>query len=447
MKNYVIVGNGIAAARCIEGIRSADTKGKITVVSEEKHDVYCRPLISYYLEGRTDLEKMRYRDPDFYKKNGCTVLFGKKAVKIDKNKKQIELDDGKVLPYDKLCLATGSSPFIPPFEGLDTVKEKYSFMTLDDTLALEQAVNENSRVLIVGAGLIGLKCVLDNLKVIKENAQGALLLGKLFVDGFDEIPVIPVINDDVSVEEILSKNCVCGVSGDLVNRFGSDLYNLKESLASKISGISIGSGKITWDMLKTDQNGLIPVVCQDILTNEVLMVAYMNRDAYEKTIREGIMTYYSRSRRELWRKGDTSGHYQYVKELYCDCDKDTILAKVVQIGNACHTGSHSCFFNEILKKENDKCDPYSVLEDVMAVILDRKEHPKEGSYTNYLFDKGLDKILKKVGEEATEIVIAAKNTEPEECKYEIADLLYHIMVLMADKGLLWEDIMTELANR
>ena len=259
--------------------------------------------------------------------------------------------------------------------------------------------------------------------------------------------MIPVINDDVSVEEILSKNCVCGVSGDLVNRFGSDLYNLKESLASKISGISIGSGKITWDMLKTDQNGLIPVVCQDILTNEVLMVAYMNREAYEKTIREGIMTYYSRSRRELWRKGDTSGHYQYVKELYCDCDNDTILAKVVQIGNACHTGSHSCFFNEILKKENDKCDPYSVLEDVMAVILDRKEHPKEGSYTNYLFDKGLDKILKKVGEEATEIVIAAKNTEPEECKYEIADLLYHIMVLMADKGLLWEDIMTELANR
>ena len=158
MKNYVIVGNGIAAARCIEGIRSADTKGKITVVSEEKHDVYCRPLISYYLEGRTDIEKMHYRDPDFYKKNGCTVLFGKKAVKIDKSKKQIELDDGKTLPYDKLCLATGSSPFVPPFEGLDTVKEKYSFMTLDDTLALEQAVNENSRVLIVGAGLIGLKC-------------------------------------------------------------------------------------------------------------------------------------------------------------------------------------------------------------------------------------------------------------------------------------------------
>ena len=158
MKNYVIVGNGIAAARCIEGIRSADTKGKITVVSEEKHDVYCRPLISYYLEGRTDLEKMHYRDPDFYKKNGCTVLFGKKAVKIDKSKKQIELNDGKVLPYDKLCLTTGSSPFVPPFEGLDTVKEKYSFMTLDDTLALEQAVNENSRALIVGAGLIGLKC-------------------------------------------------------------------------------------------------------------------------------------------------------------------------------------------------------------------------------------------------------------------------------------------------
>ena len=292
-----------------------------------------------------------------------------------------------------------------------------------------------------------LEQILDNLKVIKENAAGALLLGKLFVDGFEEVPVIPIINEETSLEDLLSRSCVCGISGEIINRKADDLYSLKERLSGTIEGICKGEGKIAWEDLKCNANGLVPVVCQDILTGEVLMVAYMNREAYEKTIREGIMTYYSRSRQELWRKGDTSGHYQYVKELYCDCDSDTLLAKVVQIGNACHTGSRSCFFNEVLKKETDICDPYTVLEDVMKVILDRKEHPKEGSYTNYLFDKGIDKILKKVGEEATEIVIAAKNPEPEECKYEIADILYHIMVLMAEKGLTWEDIMTELANR
>ena len=177
------------------------------------------------------------------------------------------------------------------------------------------------------------------------------------------------------------------------------------------------------------------------------MLAYMNREAFEMTVREGIMTYYSRSRQCLWKKGDTNGHYQYLKELYSDCDNDTLLARVVQIGNACHTGSYSCFFNEIMKKEEKISDPQTVLTDVMDIILDRRDNPKEGSYTNYLFDKGLDKVLKKIGEEATETVIAAKNPEAEESKYEIADLLYHLMVLMAIKGLSWDDIMQELANR
>ena len=159
------------------------------------------------------------------------------------------------------------------------------------------------------------------------------------------------------------------------------------------------------------------------------------------------MTYYSRSRRELWLKGETSGHYQYVKALSLDCDNDTILAKVKQVGAACHTGERSCFYKTMVQKEYMDTNPLKVFEDVFAVILDRKEHPKEGSYTNYLFDKGLDKILKKIGEEATEIVIAAKNPNPEEIKYEISDFLYHMMVLMADRGISWEEIMEELANR
>lgn len=178
------------------------------------------------------------------------------------------------------------------------------------------------------------------------------------------------------------------------------------------------------------------------------MVAYMNEEAYRNTLRTGKMTYFSRSRKELWLKGATSGHFQYVKSLTADCDMDTLLAKVSQVGAACHTGAKSCFFNQVVKKDYEESEnPLKVFEDVFHVILDRKEHPKEGSYTNYLFDKGIDKILKKIGEEATEIVIAAKNPNANEVKYEIADFLYHMMVLMAEKGVTWEEITEELAKR
>ncbi|MBO4283303.1 MAG: NAD(P)/FAD-dependent oxidoreductase [Clostridia bacterium] len=156
MKRYLIIGNGIAAVGCIEGIRALDTDGEITVISEEKHPVYGRPLISYYLEGKTTLDKMNYRPADFYEKNGCRLIYGR-AVALDP-KKTATLDDGTALPYDELCVATGSRPFVPPFEGLDAVEKKFSFMTLDDALALEKALDKDARVLIVGAGLIGLKC-------------------------------------------------------------------------------------------------------------------------------------------------------------------------------------------------------------------------------------------------------------------------------------------------
>ena len=158
MNQYVIVGNGVASVGCIEGIRSVDCDSKITVISEENHPVYCRPLISYYLENKTDAEKINYRSADFYEKQGCEVIYGKKAVKIDSVSKTVTLNDGAEIPYTSLCIATGSSPFVPPFEGLDTVENKFGFMTLDDTLALEKAVNKDSKVLIMGAGLIGLKC-------------------------------------------------------------------------------------------------------------------------------------------------------------------------------------------------------------------------------------------------------------------------------------------------
>ena len=158
MKHFVIIGNGIASAACIEGIRSLDSRGNITVISEEKHPVYCRPLISYYLEGKTTPEKMRYRDPNFYERMGAKVLYERKAISIDPKEKLVQLDSGEILPYDMLCIASGSSPFVPPFEGLDKVKKKYSFMTLDDALAIDQDICSETRVLIIGAGLIGLKC-------------------------------------------------------------------------------------------------------------------------------------------------------------------------------------------------------------------------------------------------------------------------------------------------
>ena len=199
--------------------------------------------------------------------------------------------------------------------------------------------------------------------------------------------------------------------------------------------------------LKFDEKGLIPAVAQDAVSGEILMLAYMNEESIKQTIETGHAVYFSRSRQELWCKGDTSGHYQYVKELRLDCDHDTLLAKVHQVGAACHTGARSCFFNELAKKEYNSSNPLMILNDVFETIADRKKHPKEGSYTNYLFDKGIDKILKKCGEEATEIVIAAKNPDSEELKYEISDFLYHMMVLMAQCGLDWDDVIKELANR
>lgn len=169
MKHYVIIGNGVAAAGCIEGIRTADPDGSITVVSKENHPVYCRPLISYYLEGKSKLERMGYREADFYEKNGCTVLYGKAAISLDPKGKTVKLDDDTVLSYDALCVAAGSSPFVPPMAGLDTVPKQFSFMTLDDALSLESAITPESRVLIVGAGLIGLKCaegIYDRVKKV-----------------------------------------------------------------------------------------------------------------------------------------------------------------------------------------------------------------------------------------------------------------------------------------
>ena len=233
------------------------------------------------------------------------------------------------------------------------------------------------------------------------------------------------------------------------NSFAGDIdfLNFKAQLKEEGVNTIVFESAMSFDQFKKNSDGMIPVVVQDYKTDKVLMVAYMNEEAFNLTIKTGKMTYFSRSRNEIWVKGVTSGHFQYVKELSMDCDLDTMLAKVYQVGVPCHTGADTCFFNTLVKKEYDESNPMRVFEDVYNVILDRKKNPKEGSYTNYLFDKGIDKILKKVGEEATEIVIAAKNPDPQEVKYEISDFLYHVMVLMAEKGVSWKEITKELSRR
>ncbi len=263
---------------------------------------------------------------------------------------------------------------------------------------------------------------------------------------FPLIASVPEVSLD-KILELLSKDNICGISGYAINQNVKELLAIKSLCQNNNIPVNTFEPVIRWEEFKLNSDGHVTVVVQDYKTDEVLMVAYMNEEAYNMTLKTGKMTYYSRSREELWVKGDTSGHYQYVKSLTADCDKDTILARVSQIGAACHTGSHSCFFNEIMAKDYEESNPLKVFEQVFDVIKDRKLHPKEGSYTNYLFDKGIDKILKKLGEEATEIVIAAKNPNANEVKYEIADFLYHMMVLMAEKNVTWEEITTELAQR
>lgn len=198
------------------------------------------------------------------------------------------------------------------------------------------------------------------------------------------------------------------------------------------------------DQLKFDETGLIPAVIVEAGTHELLMVAYMNRESLKISIETGKTCFWSRSRQELWTKGETSGNYQHIVSITADCDLDTLKVVVEKDGPACHTGAETCFFNPVYQSE-EKSD--FTLDALMELIRGRKTNPQEGSYTTYLFQKGLDKILKKIGEESTEVIIAAKDNDPKETIYEISDLVYHVMVMMIQQGISLEDIRRELASR
>ena len=196
--------------------------------------------------------------------------------------------------------------------------------------------------------------------------------------------------------------------------------------------------------LKFDEKGLIPAVVQDYFSKQVLTVAYMNRESLEISIKEGRTCFFSRSRQQLWRKGETSGNTQEIVTIKADCDLDALVVEVVKKGPACHTGSESCFFNPVYQSETQQ--DFS-MQALYELLKGRKTHPKEGSYTTYLYQKGIDKILKKVGEECTEVIVAGKGGDKAETIFEISDLAYHVMVLMVEMGIEPKDIFAQLASR
>ena len=198
------------------------------------------------------------------------------------------------------------------------------------------------------------------------------------------------------------------------------------------------------DKLKFDDNGLIPAIIIDYYTKKVLTLAYMNKESLEISLKEGKTCFYSRSRKELWRKGETSKNYQHIQSIKSDCDNDALVIEVIKDGPACHTGAESCFMNEVYQKENYK--DFSIYK-LYELIRGRKINMTEGSYTTYLFNSGIDKILKKIGEESSEVIIGAKNGSKEEIIYELSDLLYHSLVLMVEKNITLNDIKDELSKR
>ena len=265
MKQYVIIGNGVAAAGCIEGIRSVDKDSKITVVSEENHPVYCRPLISYYLENKTAPERMNYRSADFYEKMGCDVFYGKKVIRIDADSKKVVLDDDAEFPYTEVCAATGSAPFVPPFEGLDMVEKKFSFMTLDDTFALEKAIDKDSKVLIIGAGLIGLKCA--------EGLHGRV--ASITVCDLADRVLSSILDTDCAaiMQKHLKANGIQFMLGDTAVRFEKNTAQMKSGKTVKFDILVLAVGVRANTALLKDIGGKVN---RGIIVNERMETSVEN---------------------------------------------------------------------------------------------------------------------------------------------------------------------------
>ncbi len=287
---------------------------------------------------------------------------------------------------------------------------------------------------------------------LEEHFHELFLLNINMIDAIENLTNIPYIvyvpeEKEDSIYSILKREKVRGIASEFINNLDTDIMQLKSRLSNQGIKMDNFESSLKWTDLKLNSDGMIPVIVQDYLTDEVLMLAYMNEEAFNTTINIGKMTYYSRSRNELWTKGLTSGHIQYVKSLTADCDFDTILAKVSQVGVACHTGNKTCFFNNIVKKDYIERNPLKGLESSYNTIIDKKNNPQDDSYSNDLFAKGIDGLLRKINEECTDIILATKNHDKDAIKYQISDLMYYSMHLMIEYGITWEEITTELAQR
>lgn len=288
---------------------------------------------------------------------------------------------------------------------------------------------------------------------VEEYISELVVLDERLAGTMDSVTDMPytILLQEISAEKIRdvlqADENIAGVSARAFCEEPGKIPELKQYL--KTCGISTAQlvSYAEWSSMKLNADGLVPVIVQDYQTNEVLMLAYMNEEAFQATLETGKMTYYSRSRQELWIKGLTSGHYQYVKSLKVDCDSDTILAKVSQVGAACHTGNRSCFYTDLAEADALRQNLYGVLDRVYNLLRDRKEHPKSGSYSSFLFEQGIDQILKKVGEETLDLIFAAKNPDTEDLKYQTTDLLFHALVLMVERNVTPNEVLEELMIR
>ena len=391
--------------------------------------------------------------------------------------------------------------------GVSTIEDfKYILRKGADKVSVNSAAVRNPQLIREASMAFGSQCVVLSMDV-KKNGQGSwsvyvkggrekteldaiewaitaaeLGAGEIVVNSIDEdgmkngydlellsritsVVNIPVIASGGAGKkehflDALQKTGVDGVLAASVFHFGEiKIPELKQYLKENGAEIrmpeaapqkkeSPSAAAADISMIRFTKDGLVPCICQDAKTGAVLMLAYMNEQSLRLTLEKKRAVYYSRSRSELWEKGATSGNTQKVRAIYYDCDADALLIKVEQTGNACHTGEYSCFFNAVFDDLGVSADPgSSVFGELYAAVIGRKNDPSEGSYTNYLFDKGLDKILKKVGEEAAETIIAAKNQDRQELIGETGDLIYHLTVMLAEKGISIDEIEQELKSR
>lgn len=286
--------------------------------------------------------------------------------------------------------------------------------------------------------------------IIREYSSELVFMHRVDLDSVMNVVDIPCIMVTDTMEEselfrILKCPRIRGISGKYISQRTLDLKEYKEKCTAEGIKMTAFESRMDFSEFKLNPQGLLPVVVQNYKTSEVLMVAYMNQQAFEHTVKSGRMTYYSRSRNELWIKGETSGHYQYVKSLTIDCDKDTLLAKVEQIGPACHTGNPTCFFQPVAGTGKRDISTLQILDRMHQSIAFRRANTSKAD--DILAGNGIDKILKKIGEEATELIIASKNPNKQDITHEISDLMYHVISLMVERGIEWDDIAEEFDKR